>query len=383
MKKIRKKLKILELTNYSVGGCGVWQRVKQESQELSKKGYIVKVFSSDLEKGTDKRVCKEEIINTIKVIRFPAKKLGGESFMSWFDKRTQEKALEYAPDIIIAHSYRHPHTLQALKIAGKLRKQGKKCRVFLVTHAPFERSSTRTFFHSLIVLLYDFFIGRFTLKRFDKIITISRWEEDYLYRLGIGQDSISYVPNGIPESFFNLKPLSMEENKILFLGRVSPIKNLETVIRAFPLLKDNSITFDITGPQEENYALKLTKLINSLNLNKRIFFSPPIFDLKEKIKKIDSCKLFILPSKSEGLPQSLIEAMAREKIVITSDNRAGKELLLDKKNGFLFKIGEEKELAEVINKIKYNNLYSIKKQAKKRVEMFRWKNVINNMTNLF
>jgi glycosyltransferase involved in cell wall biosynthesis len=105
--------------------------------------------------------------------------------------------------------------------------------------------------------------------------------------------------------------------------------------------------------------------------------------LKEKIKKIDSCKLFILPSKSEGLPQSLIEAMAREKIVITSDNRAGKELLLDKKNGFLFKIGEEKELAEVINKIKYNNLYSIKKQAKKRVEMFRWKNVINNLTNLF
>ena len=42
-----KKLKILELTNFSAGICGVWQRVKQESLELSKRGHTVIIFSSN------------------------------------------------------------------------------------------------------------------------------------------------------------------------------------------------------------------------------------------------------------------------------------------------------------------------------------------------
>ena len=69
-----KKLKILELAHFSAGTCGVWSRVKQESQELIKKGYEIQVFSSNIEKGTNKVVCSEEVIENLKIKRFPAKK---------------------------------------------------------------------------------------------------------------------------------------------------------------------------------------------------------------------------------------------------------------------------------------------------------------------
>ena len=40
-------MKILELTNYTAGGCGVWARVKNEAELLSKRGYDVRIFSSN------------------------------------------------------------------------------------------------------------------------------------------------------------------------------------------------------------------------------------------------------------------------------------------------------------------------------------------------
>jgi hypothetical protein len=50
------KLKILEICPFSAGACGVWQRVKQKSIELAKKGYEVRVFSSYFEKETNKNI---------------------------------------------------------------------------------------------------------------------------------------------------------------------------------------------------------------------------------------------------------------------------------------------------------------------------------------
>src|SRR3989344_1495924 len=124
-----------------------------------------------------------------------------------------------------------------------------------------------------------------------------------------------------PEDFFKYKSNKKNEfNKILFLGRISPIKSLETLIKSLVYANDKKIIIEIVGPAEEEYKKKLDLLINNLNLKESVVFSSPIYDLKEKIKKIDSCKIFVLPSKAEGMPQALVEAMSRKKIVIASNN---------------------------------------------------------------
>jgi glycosyltransferase involved in cell wall biosynthesis len=372
-------MKILELTNYSSGICGVWQRVKQESFELSKKGFKIKIFTSNLTKGSDEIASSSDKLGKIEIKRFPAKQLGGESFMHW---DFQKEAIEFQPDIIIAHSYRHPHTTKALKIKKILEKKGKNIKVFLVTHAPFiEDNSTRSFFEKIIVSFYDIFIGKKTLKKFDKIITITKWEEPYLENLGINKNKIIYIPNGIPEEFFKLKSLAKNKKDILFLGRISPIKDLETLIYS---LANSNLNLDIVGPAEECYKDSLFKIIKHLKLS-NIQFKPSITDLKKKISLIDNYNLFVLPSKREAMPQSLIEAMARKKIVIASNNPGTREII-NGKNGFLFEVGNITQLKEVISKA--NNLSKQKKDyfqnnARKTAEKFRWNDLINKLISLF
>ena len=367
-------MKILELTNYSAGICGVWQRARQEAEILSKT-HEVKIFSSNFTKGSNKLAPLGENIGKIQIKRFPTKKLGGESFMYWFRKNAKKETIRFKPDIIIAHAYRHPHTTTVLKIAKKI-----NAKIFLVTHAPFiENNETRNFTSKIAVKFYDKFIGPKTLKKFDKIITITKWELSYLKKLRVPSGKIVCIPNGIPREFFKLKIPTTEKNKILFLGRISPIKNLEILVEAISLIKNKTIKLEIVGPAEENYLKKLNSLIKELNLESRIKFSRPIYDLKEKIKKIDSAKIFVLPSKREAMPQSLIEAMAREKLVVTSDNPGSKEIVSNRKNGYLFKVGNSKDLAEKINLALSRDNIQMKKQIRKSVEKFSWNKLIKKL----
>ena len=368
-----KRLKVLELTNYTAGVCGVWTRVLGESKELSKK-FKVKVFSSNAVKGSNKIAKPSERIGLIEIHRFPFKKLGGESFMYWNFKKD---FLEYKPDIVMAHSYRHPHTNLAIKyskITGS--------RVFLVTHAPFSHDNiTRGNMASVLVKLYDSLIAPKVLNKFNKIITITRWEESFLRKLGLDKNKIAYIPNGIPKEFFKQKK-AREQNKILFLGRVSPLKSLQTLIRAMSLIKNEKIKLEIVGPAEKEYITFLKELISKNNLDKRVSFSEPIYDTKKKIKKLDSARIFVLPSKREGMPQSLIEAMSRGKIVIASNTHGSTEIIEDGKNGFLFKTGDAKSLSSKLNLAIRSKNQRLRQNAKKSVERFEWNKVAKTIVRL-
>lgn len=373
-------MKILEICPFSAGGCGVWARAKQESLELAKRGHEIMVFSSNATKGCDDTAPTNENIGEIRIMRFPYKKLGGESFMRFsFEK----EAINYEPDVIIAHNYRHLHTTKAIKVAEKLRKSGKKCKVFLVTHAPFvEGNITRSFIAKKIVGFYDKFIGPITLNKFDKVIVISNWEIPYLIKCGLKRSKIEYIPNGIPEEFFTQKK-EKEENKVLFLGRVSIKKKIETLVEAIPYIKDKKLKIEIVGPEEKEYADKIKNLINSLKLGERVLFSGALYDLKKKIAKYDSAKIFVLPSRVEGMPQSLIEAMARGKIVIGSDSIAIRDLIKDGKNGYLFEFDNPKSLADKINMALKKDSDKLSKEAKKFAEQFSFDKIIFKLEKLF
>ncbi len=367
-----KKLKILELTNFSAGTCGVWQRVKQESELLSKK-HEVKIFSSNATKGSKKIAKEKEKLGKIEIQRFPFKKLGGEGYLYW--NSFEKSALEFNPDIIIAHSYRLPHTHKAIKIAEKT-----NSKVFLVTHAPFIKdNSTRNIISKIFVILYDKFIAPRTINKFDKIIAITHWEIPYLQNIGAKKEKIFYIPNGIPKQFFT-QSFSKEQNKLLFLGRIAPIKNIEILINSMSKIKNTKL--EIVGPAEQNYLEKLKSLIKEKNLEKQISFSQGIFDIKEKIKKIDSTKIFVLPSKREGMPQSLIEAMAREKIVIGSNNSGNADLIKHKENGLLFENNNVQDLTDKIGFALKQEDRKLQKSARIFVEQFEWGKIIDKIEEI-
>mgnify|MGYP005866598033 CR=1 FL=1 len=80
--------------------------------------------------------------------------------------------------MIIAHGFRKPFLNQAIRVAKKT-----NSKIFLVTHAPFVEKKLRSWRLNLLVRLYDLFYAKRVLNRFDKILTITKWELPFLYKL--------------------------------------------------------------------------------------------------------------------------------------------------------------------------------------------------------
>ncbi len=362
------KLKILEICPFSAGICGVWARVMQESLEFSKLGHEVCIFSSNIEKGTGNTACESENIDDLKINRFKSKSsLASKNVYSFnFAKAFQE----YSPDIVITHLL-HPHSFKALKLSKKY-----NIPCYLVTHAPF--NVKRRFPLGMITSIYNSIKVKPRINYFEKIIAITKWEIPYLLNLGVKKEKIAYIPNGLPSQFFIQKKIKPHKD-VLFLGRIAPVKNLESLIFAAKHLPQ--INFSIVGSAEEDYLINLKNIIKTEKIkNIRVF--PPIYDLSKKISLIDNHKIFVLPSKREAMPQVLLEAMSRVKIVISSKTDGGKEIIQDRKNGFLFDIGDFQALAEIIAKNIKGNI-NIQKKASSDAKFYSWEKLIKSYLELF
>ena len=117
---------------------------------------------------------------------------------------------------------------------------------------------------------------------------------------------IAVIPNGIniPEDFDR----SFENKKIknlLFLARIHPKKNVINLIHAFNKFrkKNNEWNLRIVGWGSESYVKEVKKLCD----NKVVYFDGPKYGA-EKEKILKKCDAYILPSFSEGLPMSVLEA---------------------------------------------------------------------------
>ncbi len=378
-------MKIVFTCTYSAGISGVWNRVYSIAQELIKRGHQIYVFSSNLEAGTLKRVSEYENLDGINCYRFEVSRwLGSKNAFDFSKSAGMMRAAlrKIRPDAVDCQTYRHS---EASIISKESIKLGIPC--FLTTHAPFVSTKVRGLKLSLVTSLYDLFFGKRALNRFKKIIAISRWEYPYLNRLGAENSRIVHIPNGIANEFFEKKiEKRTKARRILFFGRVAPVKDIETLIKAFKEIENykEGLTLDIVGPAESEYRAKLDNLIAKLDV-KNINFMPAVFEIKAKIGTYDEGDIFILPSKREGMPQSLIEAMARGRIVIASDIIACRELIKEGKNGFLFRQGDAQDLAAKLRETigSYNKLGKTRQEAVRFAAGFKWSKIADQLERIY
>jgi glycosyltransferase involved in cell wall biosynthesis len=368
-------MKILYLSEYSNPNiCGVWTRVCNEARYMAKKGHKIFIFSTNINKsgGT---LPKYEKFEGMSIFRFSPKFRISENASFWAGKEFKKKFLEIKPDIVICNTYRHPESMAALKLSKKL-----KIPCILVTHAPFLEKGIRNPVIDLIVKIYDMVYGKKS-KEFTKIFAIAKWEMPYLSELGISKSKIEYVPNTIPDELFRKKS-GIDINKITFLGRIAPVKDIETLLRAMKLI-DNKYNLTLAGPAAKEYGKYLNQAIKALKIENKVKFTGPVYDLNKKIKLLQSAGIFVLPSKREGLPQSLLEAMALGRICISSRNQGAKEIITDKKNGFLFNIGDEQQLSEIISALGKYNLKKISKNAVHTAENFSASRIFSKTEKIY
>ena len=159
-----------------------------------------------------------------------------------------------------------------------------------------------------------------------------------------------------------------KEYTILHIGRFMDVKNNEMLIRAFAKLVDKHDNVKLQLIGEGELKVQMEELANSLMIKDKVEFLGLKSNVYPYLNKAD---VFCLPSKYEGIPMSLIEAMGTGLPIIASNVGGIPDMLTDKKDALLV-IPEEDEIAEA-----FEMLYSdddLKKKlgvaAKERSQSF-------------
>lgn len=185
-----------------------------------------------------------------------------------------------------------------------------------------------------------------------------------------------FIPNGIDrEAFDRIKRKHSRVTQLLFVGRFHPQKNLPALLRAFSeLVSDHpDIRLVLIGDGEEKNLLQ--KIVREQNLNQIVKFLPPQFG-KSLISIYKSSDLFILPSRYEGFPLTILEAWAAKLPVITTKYGMAKELIKDGVNGFLISSPEVTDIAQTISRaLECKNLKALGQSGYQLVQSrFDWEN---------
>lgn len=158
--------------------------------------------------------------------------------------------------------------------------------------------------------------------------------------IGIENNKIIEIPSGVDEDWIRESTIIVNKNvKFLFLGRYERRKGIEELNIVINQIKKEDIKseFHFIGPIPENKRLDVTdKLVN---------YHGEIKETKTIKKIMDSCDVILCPSYSEGMPNVILEGMARGLAVIATDVGAI-NLLVDHKNGHLIKFKNRNNLIE-------------------------------------
>ena len=196
-------------------------------------------------------------------------------------------------------------------------------------------------------------IEKFCSRYTDCLITINK--EDYKRAKNFKAKEVKYVPGiGIDTkkikdikknrkilNEFNIK----DEVVLVSVGELSNRKNHKVILKALEKVKGN-FKYIICGQGAKKE--ELIKLSKELNFQEKVEFLGYRQDVKEILKASD---IFCFPSKQEGLPVALMEAMASGLPVICSDIRGNKDLIEDKKGGYLLKFYDMDEYSIKIQEL--------------------------------
>ncbi len=171
-----------------------------------------------------------------------------------------------------------------------------------------------------------------------------------------------------------------EDYVLLSLGQLSHRKNQETVIRAVARLADKQIKYLIVGAGELEAHDR--KLIRELQIEDRVILAGYRGDVPALMHMADC---FVFPSKQEGLPVALMEAMASGIPVICSKIRGNTDLIADREQGILVEPEDGEGFAKAIVEMKNDPAFARRcaMQAKTKVKDFGRETVQGMMREIY
>jgi glycosyltransferase involved in cell wall biosynthesis len=295
----------------------------QVSRELVKRKHEVVVYTSDARDfGSRLRIDSDNDVDGIRVHYFRNLALTlVKKFKLFVTPQLVSRAKEEVEkfDVVHLHEYR---TFQNIVIAHYAKKYG--VPYVLQAHGSLPRIMAK----QRLKWIYDVLFGYRLLRDASRVIALSRVEAEQYRSVGVPEEKIEVIPNGIelseyadlpPKGCFREKFGIKEEEKIvLYLGRIHRIKGLDILVEAFAkVIEDfDDVRLVIVGP-DDGYLSKLKALINALSINDNVLILGPMYG-DDKLEAYVDADVYVLPSRYETFPMSLLEAYACGKPVIAS-----------------------------------------------------------------
>jgi glycosyltransferase involved in cell wall biosynthesis len=153
----------------------------------------------------------------------------------------------------------------------------------------------------------------------DRIAPVSHYCQLWELKSGAESSRIHPVHNGIDPERFPYDPGEPDEPTLVFVGRIDPLKDIETLLRAFALVRESipHARLRMFGPRLlASYAQRCDLLVDELGLNGSAVFEGLIESPAEAYR---AGQVVLLTSISEGFPFAVLEAMACGRPVIATD----------------------------------------------------------------
>jgi len=325
------KILLISPTKEGIGGIG--QHVHGLYQFLTNKNHKVDVISSE---------------NTFTI---PVKGLKNPSFiLSSFLKTKSIKGND------IVHAHNIPAALAMKNSSGKkvLSLHGIYSKQIAQLHGKIYSKASETYEDK-------------ALRSADAITVVSKEAFDYYSKKGF---DVVQVPNAIDPTLFPKKEDKRFHNQIIYAGRLSKEKGIDTLLQAAKILpsKYNLIILG-SGPEEDNVR-------NMANLKPNVHYLG--YQSKQNtISLIRGSDLLVQPSLMEGISSTILEALACETCTVSSDVGGNNEIIENDSTGILIKPNNHEELLDRISYLLKNNDKRIRMTTAglKVVEKYNWKRI--------
>jgi glycosyltransferase involved in cell wall biosynthesis len=335
------------------------------AREISEMGHDVTIYTTDLDFSNGANKFNKQLPCIEKFEKFTINRTHvWFSLKLFFINTSMYREIEHnKPDIIHTIGLRSYQSIVAWRISKKLKiplvvsDQGG-----LTTHPFLTKSSL------FLKILYK--IQKVLIKKIindASAISVANEYEKKIFLEFNENSKIKIIRNGV-----NLKTLVSKENFknkykinnkfILFVGRFSIVKGINTLIQAFNIIQNENkfpdISLIIMGV-DFGYEKDMDKLIHTLNLSEKIIVikNPPRDDV---ISAYGESEFLVLPSQWELSPLVPLESFAFKKPVISTKSHGIPFTVQDDKNGLLVDPENPDQLAKAITKLLLDDNLRIK-----------------------
>lgn len=218
-----------------------------------------------------------------------------------------------------------------------------------------EESGKRSYFQKIIHALY-----RQALSKTDKVFFQNPDDLNLFKELKIIDDKTSTVVvngSGVDTSEYNTVPLPLNKNqpvvRFLLIARLLVDKGIYEYTKAARIIKNKypDVSIDLVGSIDSNPSSITQQELDKWIKEGLFHFWGRLDDVRPAIA---ASSIYVLPSYREGIPRTVLEAMAMGRAIITTDAPGCRETVINNYNGFLVPVKSVDKLVEAMEKFILN-----------------------------